>query len=144
MCALVFQFEHGTIIPTRITCKKIPCYMRDSTCKWLIVKKLKYFEVMLNMFKLLRVWENVESWLVYSNKLLWIAQSYFSTDIINKFKASFFILLLRLLMKKIKFLIKCYCFNRYNSLYFNKTKKIKLFYLHCYCGTSLSNQFRRI
>ena len=34
---------HGTIIRTGITCKKIPCYMRDSTCRWCIVKKAKIF-----------------------------------------------------------------------------------------------------
>ena len=28
---------HGTIIRTGITCKKIPCYMRNSTCRWCIV-----------------------------------------------------------------------------------------------------------
>ena len=35
--------EHGSIIRTRITCKKIPCYMRDSACRWFIVKKAKIF-----------------------------------------------------------------------------------------------------
>ena len=25
--------DHGTKIRTEITCKKIPCFMRDSTCK---------------------------------------------------------------------------------------------------------------
>ena len=39
---------------------------------------------MLNMFEFSRVWGNVESWLVYSNKLFWVVQSYFSTDIIKK------------------------------------------------------------
>ena len=34
---------HGTIIRTGITCKKIPCYMRDSTCRWFIIKKAKIF-----------------------------------------------------------------------------------------------------
>ena len=29
---------HGTIIRTGITCKKIPCYMRDSICRWRIIK----------------------------------------------------------------------------------------------------------
>ena len=43
--------------------------MRDSACRWFIVKKLKYFEVMLNIFEFSRAWENVESWLVYANKL---------------------------------------------------------------------------
>ena len=35
--------DHGTIIRTGITCKKIPCYMRDSACRWFIVKKAKIF-----------------------------------------------------------------------------------------------------
>ena len=47
----------------------------------LLLKKLKYFEVMLNIFEFSRVSENVESWLVYPNKLLWIAQPWFSTNI---------------------------------------------------------------
>ena len=33
----------GTIIWTGITCKKIPCYMHDSACRWFIVKKAKIF-----------------------------------------------------------------------------------------------------
>ena len=36
-------FMHGTIIRTGITCKKISCYMRDSACRWFIVKKAKIF-----------------------------------------------------------------------------------------------------
>ena len=56
--------------------------MRDSACRWFIVKK--YFEVTLNIFEFSRVWENVESWLVYANKRFWIAQPYFSTDIIKQ------------------------------------------------------------
>ena len=55
---------------------------------------------MLNIFEFSRVWENVESWLVYANKFFWIAQLYFSTDIINEDSASFFFLLLKLLMEK--------------------------------------------
>ena len=58
--------------------------MRDSACRWFIVKKLKYFEVMLNIFELSRVWENVEYWLVSANKLFWIAKPYFSTNIIKQ------------------------------------------------------------
>ena len=48
--------------------KKIPGYMRDSVCKWSIVKKLKYFEFMLKMFGFFRVWEIVKSSLVHANK----------------------------------------------------------------------------
>ena len=35
--------KHGTIIQTGVTCQKIPCYMRDSTCRWVIVKKVEIF-----------------------------------------------------------------------------------------------------
>ena len=46
-CLTVFSnvtyLKHGTIIRTGITCKKIPCYMRDSACRWFIVKKAKIF-----------------------------------------------------------------------------------------------------
>ena len=34
---------HGTTIRTGITCKKIPCYMRNSACRWFIVKIAKIF-----------------------------------------------------------------------------------------------------
>ena len=50
----------------------------------LLLKKVKYFEVMVNIFEFLHVWENVESWLVSANKLFWIAQPYFSTNIIKQ------------------------------------------------------------
>ena len=47
--------EHGTIIQAGITCKKTFCYMRDSACRWFIVKKAKIFEVMLNISEFSRV-----------------------------------------------------------------------------------------
>ena len=50
----------------------------------LLFKKLKYFEAMINIFEFSRVWENAESWLVYANKLFWIAQPHFSNDIIKQ------------------------------------------------------------
>ena len=37
------RHNHRTIIRTGITCKKIPSYMRDSACRWFIVKKAKMF-----------------------------------------------------------------------------------------------------
>ena len=49
----------------------------------LLLKKLKYFEVILNIFEFSRVWENVEPWLVSANKLFLIAQPYFSINIIK-------------------------------------------------------------
>ena len=35
--------SHETIIWTGTTCKKIPYYMRESACRWFIVKKAKIF-----------------------------------------------------------------------------------------------------
>ena len=35
----------------RPTCNTIPCKMRDSACRWHFLKRLKYFEVMLNIFE---------------------------------------------------------------------------------------------
>ena len=82
--AQLFCLMNGTIIWTGIIWKKITCYMRDSACRWFIVKKAKYFEFMLNIIEFSRVWENVESWLVYASKLFWIAWSFFWTDIIKR------------------------------------------------------------
>ena len=39
----VCLFKHGTIIRTGITCKKIPCFMCDLACRWLIVENTKIF-----------------------------------------------------------------------------------------------------
>ena len=38
-----------------------------------LIKKLKYFEVMLKIVDFSWMWEIVESWLVYANKFSWIA-----------------------------------------------------------------------
>ena len=74
-------------IRTDITCKKIPCYMRDSDCRWFIVeKKLKYFDVMLNIFEFLWALTNIKSWFIYENKFFWFAQPYFLTEIIKQSK----------------------------------------------------------
>ena len=43
-------FNHGTIIRTGITCKKIPCYMRDSACRWFIVENAKIFRSYVEHF----------------------------------------------------------------------------------------------
>ena len=44
------QKNDGTIIRTGRTCKKIPCHMRDSTCRWFIVKKTKIFSSYVKHF----------------------------------------------------------------------------------------------
>ena len=56
-CSSVFivnieQVNAGTTIRTGITCRKIPCYMLCATqlAGGLLLKKLKCFEVMLNIF----------------------------------------------------------------------------------------------
>ena len=50
----------------------------------LLLKKLKHFKVTLKIFEFSRVSENVESWLVYANKLFWTVQPYFSNDKIKE------------------------------------------------------------
>ena len=42
----IIDTEHGIIynsIRTEVTCKKIPCYMRDLACRWFIIRKGKIF-----------------------------------------------------------------------------------------------------
>ena len=51
----------GMVIPVGKTCKKIPCYMHDSTCRWLIVKNAKKFRSYLSIFEFFHVKEIVES-----------------------------------------------------------------------------------
>ena len=53
------------------------CREYSTTCTW------NYNMNRNNIFQFLQVWENVKSWLVYANKLFWIAKPYFSTDIIK-------------------------------------------------------------
>ena len=45
-----YDVKHGTIIRTGITCKKIPCYMRDSACRWFIVENAKIFRSYVKHF----------------------------------------------------------------------------------------------
>ena len=47
--------RHGTIIRTGITCKKSYCYMRDSSCRWFIVRKAKIFWSYVKHFWILAV-----------------------------------------------------------------------------------------
>ena len=61
--------------------------MRDSAWRWFIVKKSKIFWSYVKHFSIFefpRVSENVETWLVYANKLFWIVQLYFSINIIKQ------------------------------------------------------------
>ena len=50
----------------------------------LFLKKPKYIEVMLNISEFSRVWEIVESWLVYAIKFFLMVQPYFSNDIMKQ------------------------------------------------------------
>ena len=58
----------------------------------LLLKILKYFEVMLNIFESSYVKEVVESWLVYVNKFSWISNHVSWPKKQNKVSASFFFL----------------------------------------------------
>ena len=40
----------GMVIPVGKTCKKIPCYMHDSACRWLIVENTKKISKLFKHF----------------------------------------------------------------------------------------------
>ena len=129
------------MIRTGTTYKKIPCYMRDSSYRWFIVKKVEIFWNYVKHFWILtgvrkcRILIGLWKW-AFLNCPRLIARK-------NEVSASFFFLLLRLLMKK-KLLFKSVTVLTIAiSLYFNETKK-KLFDLHCSCETLMSHQVRRI
>ena len=42
--------RHGIIIRTGIACQKIPCYMRDSACRWFIVENANIFRIYVEHF----------------------------------------------------------------------------------------------
>ena len=58
--------------------------MRDSACSGLLLKMLKYFEVMLNIFEFSHVKEIVKSWLVYAKTFSQIIQLCFLTETIKQ------------------------------------------------------------
>ena len=82
------------------------------------------------------MWKNVESWLVYANKLSWIAQPGYSTDIIKPIYCQLLFLLLRLLIKKITFCIKCYFLTVLISIHFNDNNNKKK--LNCFTYIALA------
>ena len=47
---VAFPCNHGTIIQTGISCKRGFCYMRNSACRWLIVKNAKIFQIYVKDF----------------------------------------------------------------------------------------------
>ena len=63
---------------------------------------------MFNIFEFSRVWENIESWLVYANKPFWIVQPYFLTNIIKQSSSQLLVLAFK-------------TFNRYNLLKLKKS-----------------------
>ena len=73
------HINHRTIIPTGITFKKTPCYMRNSARRWLIVENAKIFRSYVKHFLVFHMKEIVKSWLVCMNKFSWIIQSCYLT-----------------------------------------------------------------
>ena len=55
------------------------CANQPAGC--VLLKKLRYFKVMLNIFAFSRLWEIAESWLIYANSFTLIAQPNFLTEI---------------------------------------------------------------
>ena len=62
------KFQHGTTVQFGAICKEIFYYICNSAARECIVKKAKYFEVMLNIFEFSWVRETADSPLVYKNK----------------------------------------------------------------------------
>ena len=77
-------FNHENIIRTGTTCKKTRCYMRDSSCRWLIVENAKIFRNYINIFEFFYVKEIAESWLLYEDQFSRINQSCFLTETIKQ------------------------------------------------------------
>ena len=50
MVVIYCYLKHGTIMRAGITCKKIPCYMRDSACRWFIVENAEIFRSYVKHF----------------------------------------------------------------------------------------------
>ena len=71
--------EHGTIIQTEITCNKISWYMRDSTCRWLIVGNSKIFQSYAKHFLIFPCEGNCRDLTGFVNEFSWIIQSCFLT-----------------------------------------------------------------
>ena len=49
------MLKHGTIIQRGITSKKIPCYMLDLACRWLIVENARPFQSYVERFEFFHV-----------------------------------------------------------------------------------------
>ena len=78
------MLKHGTIIQRGITSKKIPCYMLDLACGWLIVENARPFQSYVERFEFSHVKQIVKFWLVYVNKFSWIIQLCFLTETIKE------------------------------------------------------------
>ena len=64
----ISQFYHETIIRTRVTLKKCLVLCMTQLANKVLLKMLKYFEAMLNIFGFSCIREIVKCWLVYGNK----------------------------------------------------------------------------
>ena len=69
--------EHGTVIRTGITFKKIPCYMHNPACKWLIVEITIIFRSYAKHFWIFPRERNCRILTGLCKKFSWINQSCF-------------------------------------------------------------------
>ena len=95
------RFYHGKKIRTGIACKKIPCYVSESACKWLFVKQAEKFRSYVKHFWILADVRKCRILIGYANRFFELSNHISRLTQWNKVSASFFFLLLRLLMKKI-------------------------------------------
>ena len=82
--------------------------MRNSACRWRIVKKAKIFSSYVTNFW---IFPGVRNFRILIDTCKWIFMNGLSTRIIFQI---FFFLLFRLFKQKLRCLANCYSFNRYN------------------------------
>ena len=111
-----------TIIWKVVTCKTIRCFVRGSDEGSLLLKILRHFEAMLNIFEFSPVKKTVESWFIWisfhesSDHVSWLTLFFcLSTETISKVSATIFFLIFKSLMGEKKISLKnIYSYNRYN------------------------------
>ena len=108
------KYKYGTVIRTGITYKKIPCYMRGSACRWFNIKKAKILRSYVKHFWIFagvrkcRSLTGLCKWAFLNCPTIFLA-SHNKTKLVPVFFLAF-----KTFNEKIRFLLKCYCFNHYN------------------------------
>ena len=129
------MWNHVTIIRTGITCKKLPCYMRDSARRWHITKKVIfwiyviYFWTLWNV-KNCRILIVLCKWIFKNHPIIFLSQH-------NKTKLVSASVFVSGLFPKTKINFSLQNFNRYNLSVQWRDKWNYCIYFLCFCGKSI-------